>query len=295
MNETVPVLEFQSVFASGVVAVRKYECRACKGGPEQEEQTSSNDVVFLQRGAFCKHTSRRHQQVIDVNQIGFFSSGSSYRVSHPADCGDEGLIITPDNNVLWEIIQPFHADLNENSKFAFPVEVAPCTSELFKQHGNFARRLYRTRIEEVDGVWFDECAISLIVKSIEAIFCRRSKPLRNDSRQRDLVEAAKEWMSKNLSQRLLLSDIASHVDLSAFHFARTFKSVTGYSVHQYLLSLRLRNCVHRIFNGQRDLTSLALDLGFASHSHLTDTFRREFGVPPSLFRETDRLIEEFRP
>ncbi len=81
MEEVAPVLLFQSLFASGLAAVRKYQCRAFKGGPTDEEQTSSNDVVFLQRGAFCKHTSRRCQQVIDVNQVGFFASGSIHRVS----------------------------------------------------------------------------------------------------------------------------------------------------------------------------------------------------------------------
>jgi len=37
--------------------------------------------------------------------------------------------------------------------------------------------------------------------------------------------------------------------------------------------------------GEEDLTSLALDLGFSSHSHLTDAFRKEFGNPPSAMRK----------
>jgi AraC-like DNA-binding protein len=32
------------------------------------------------------------------------------------------------------------------------------------------------------------------------------------------------------------------------------------------------------------LTELALDLGYSSHSHFTDAFRREFGVSPAAFR-----------
>jgi len=37
-----------------------------------------------------------------------------------------------------------------------------------------------------------------------------------------------------------------------------------------------------------DLTSLALDLGFSSHSHFTLAFRRAFGCTPSQFRSTTR-------
>ncbi|WP_348652834.1 AraC family transcriptional regulator [Polyangium sp. y55x31] len=44
----------------------------------------------------------------------------------------------------------------------------------------------------------------------------------------------------------------------------------------------------RLLGGARDLTALALDLGFADHSHFTNAFRREFGCSPSAVR---RLLE----
>jgi AraC family transcriptional regulator len=34
-----------------------------------------------------------------------------------------------------------------------------------------------------------------------------------------------------------------------------------------------------------DLAALALELGFSSHSHLSDLFRRQFGVAPSTLRQ----------
>jgi AraC-like DNA-binding protein len=37
--------------------------------------------------------------------------------------------------------------------------------------------------------------------------------------------------------------------------------------------------------GAEDITGLALDLGFSSHSHFTDVFRREFGSTPSEIRK----------
>jgi AraC-like DNA-binding protein len=37
----------------------------------------------------------------------------------------------------------------------------------------------------------------------------------------------------------------------------------------------------RLPESRGNLTALALELGFASHSHFTDTFRRAFGVAPS--------------
>ena len=40
--------------------------------------------------------------------------------------------------------------------------------------------------------------------------------------------------------------------------------------------------------GTEDLTSLALDLGFSSHSHFSTAFRRQFGRPPSAMRRALR-------
>jgi AraC-like DNA-binding protein len=34
----------------------------------------------------------------------------------------------------------------------------------------------------------------------------------------------------------------------------------------------------------RDISSIALDLGFTDHSHFTAAFRRRFGVTPSAYR-----------
>jgi AraC-like DNA-binding protein len=42
--------------------------------------------------------------------------------------------------------------------------------------------------------------------------------------------------------------------------------------------------VQAILDGCGDLTALALDLGFSSHSHFTDAFRRRFGMAPSSLR-----------
>jgi AraC family transcriptional regulator len=40
----------------------------------------------------------------------------------------------------------------------------------------------------------------------------------------------------------------------------------------------------RLREGERDLSALALDLGYANHSHFSDVFRRSFGAAPTQVR-----------
>ena len=48
--------------------------------------------------------------------------------------------------------------------------------------------------------------------------------------------------------------------------------------------MRLRTALERAADPGADLTDLALDLGYSSHSHFTAAFRKAFGVTPSAFR-----------
>jgi len=108
---------------------------------------------------------------------------------------------------------------------------------------------------------------------------------------REAVEAAKAFLTVHAAEHVHLDDVAAHVYLSPFHLSRIFKERTGWTVHAYLTQLRLRAALLRLDDGA-DLTTVALDHGFASHAHLTDSFRSGFGATPSQVRGEARTFLE---
>ena len=62
-----------------------------------------------------------------------------------------------------------------------------------------------------------------------------------------------------------------------------FHAVEGVPLHAYLTGLRLARALAELPHTD-DLTELALELGFSSHSHFSARFRRAFGLTPSEFR-----------
>ena len=86
-------------------------------------------------------------------------------------------------------------------------------------------------------------------------------------------------------QRLTLARIARAMDCSVFHLCRSFRRATGLTLHDYRDEVRLRLALERLEQGERDLTRLALDLGYSSHSHFTAAFHRSFDMPPSTARK----------
>jgi AraC-like DNA-binding protein len=60
-------------------------------------------------------------------------------------------------------------------------------------------------------------------------------------------------------------------------------------VNRFIHRLRLRAALDLLPEYRRDITRLALDLGYSSHSHFTYAFRREFGFPPSAWRRSAEI------
>jgi AraC-like DNA-binding protein len=88
-----------------------------------------------------------------------------------------------------------------------------------------------------------------------------------------------------------LAEVAS---LSPFHLCHVFREMTGTSIYNYVLRERLALALDAVLDGGENLTAIALDAGFASHSHFTAHFRRFFGCSPTALRRganTSRFAE----
>jgi AraC family transcriptional regulator len=110
----------------------------------------------------------------------------------------------------------------------------------------------------------------------------RRASTRRDHAER--VEALRLLLARSPGERHDLATLARRLHTSAFHLARTFRAETGTSIHRHLVELRLRLALERLAGGERDLSALAHELGFADHSHLTRACRRHLGSAPSVLR-----------
>jgi AraC family transcriptional regulator len=294
------MISFRSIYDGPIVSVSDYSCRIGRGGPKDEEYSSFNQIVLMRSGAFSKHLGRR-AVTADVNQAVFFSKESTYHVSHPADCGDRGTILTPSPRVLNDIIRELDPTVDDHPEWTFPFVTGPCDSAVFWRHYELVLRLEGDGSDRLDPLWIDETALQLITAVLEAAFAQQGGPRKGrrngtDADHADRTEAAKSYLASRLSERVTLDDVARAVYVSPFHLARIFQQRTGAPLHRYLTRLRLRASLERLAEGAEDLTELAIELGFSSHSHFTDAFRREFGRTPSEVRRdaSRRIFREMR-
>ncbi|HEV8187874.1 MAG TPA: AraC family transcriptional regulator [Pyrinomonadaceae bacterium] len=277
---------FRPLYESPIVSVHDYCCHIAQGGPGAEEESDANNIVLMRHGAFSRHFGRR-TTTADVNQAVFFSRESTYRVSHPSDCGDRGTVFTVSPRVLNDIVRELDPSIDEHPDQPFRFVTGPCEARVFWRHRELVQRLESA--DQLEPLWADVTALQLVADVLESAFVRldvRPQPRREatDADHARRAEAAKTYLASRMSERVTLDEVARAVHASPFHLARIFQQQTGVPVHRYLTQLRLRASLERLADGASDLTALALELGFSSHSHFTDAFRREFGKSPSEMR-----------
>ncbi len=282
------LLQFRKLYDSPMIAVNDYVCRHDHREASPEEESGENSVTLMRHGAFARHFGKR-KVTSDVNQASFFARGSVYRVSHPGGCGDRGTSMVVAGSILTDIIRELDPSIDERPDDPFQFASGPVDTTLFLRHRDYVRRLETVEVEPLEALWADVIGLQLVADVLVAAYQHSgSKPEKRRSTSKDhaeRTEAAKAYIAEHLAENISLADIAAAANASPFNFARLFQQQTGMPVHRYLTRLRLRTSLERIAEPAADLTSIALDLGFSSHSHFTDVFRREFGSTPSEVRD----------
>lgn len=215
-------------------------------------------------------TRGREQIVADRNQAVLYADGQTYRrtLVHPA--GDHCVFLRLSPTLVDEL------------------DVTPGWRTLPTTDATYARlRLLLTHLPaSYAGDRPEDDAVEEELLAIVAETCAASAvSSAGTASWQALADSVRMALDARLSARAFsLAGTASDVGYSPFHMARVFRAVTGSSVHEYAERLRLRHALDRVADGERDLSALAAELGYANHSHFTLRFRRMFGRPPSALR-----------
>lgn len=259
--------------------------RSVAGGAEI---SSANQIVLIRRGVFVRHFGR-DEEVSDKNTITFFEQGKEHRVSHPIEGGDECICLTPSESTLRESLAEFIPNSSDGSQVSFPWSHGLCSTEAFLAQIELFRSVKSGTATEMEieelSLHTLRVAIRSAIKSSGA-GCNRLRR-RSDTRKvhRDLAEGAKSHLSGVLGGRVDLAEVSAGLHVSPYHLSRVFRDETGMTMSEYVRSLRVREALRMLADGERDLTTISIHAGFYDHSHFTNVFRRYFRRSPSAFRD----------
>jgi AraC-like DNA-binding protein len=248
------------------------------------EYSDANALILPLRGLFITHFSKNHEVVSGPNVGIIFPTGLSSRMSHPIFAEDDCLSIhfSP---------ECFHDILN-NAGIR-----APATHSLLLPSAMAARNLlsYRLANHLAGALEVEEAATSLLWNALKHSRDNRLSHRRSAKISRQL-QTAEVLLASHPVKDWNLTSLAAALECSPFHLTRTFRERVGVPLHRYQLHARLARALDLLLDTDLDLTTIALDLGFSSHSHFTACFRQLTGLTPRRFREvaSSRLADQIR-
>jgi len=285
-------VDVQTLFSGGMLRIIDWRCVG--HGPEPfgaEEWIDWPEVVVVRRGAFIRRSAGR-EFLIDPGTVAFHEPDQGYRVRHPLG-GDtcSAFQLTP--VAAAELTLPPEAAEGDGRPVRFPRAVAPLDGRAFLQH---RLALQAARDPASTPLEIEELAVGFLRAAIgsasEPVPQRRSTG-RASRQAAEYAARAREVVALRFREPLTLGTIAREVGCSPFHLHRIVTAVAGVPLHRSVLRLRLRDALERLLATRDSISAIAYATGFASHSHLTDAFRREYGQAPTAVRRL--AVRELRP
>jgi AraC family transcriptional regulator len=232
-------------------------------GPEAEEPRTQ--IVMTLAGVFVYHVGRR-RQLVDANRVAFVRAGQTSRDSHPRGGDVDCLVLTPGPELVDGVSLP-HTALADPRLQLTAARLAAAPPE--------------------DAVARQEEALALLERALTA--ARARDPVEPTAARR-LAERAKALLAP-AGPLLSLPSLARRLAVSPAYLTDAFRRAEGLPLVRYQQRLRLARALDELPR-RDDLTALALDLGFSSHSHFSTAFRAAMGVTPSDYRrQTRRTIQ----
>lgn len=114
---------------------------------------------------------------------------------------------------------------------------------------------------------------------------------------RDLarLRRVRDRIDREYAQPLNVETLARDAHMSAGHLSRQFKLAFGESPYGYLMTRRIERAMSLLRRGDLSVTEVCFAVGCQSLGTFSTRFTELVGMPPSVYRDQQRLSTEGMP
>lgn len=98
------------------------------------------------------------------------------------------------------------------------------------------------------------------------------------------IDAVQALMRAHLHDSLNLDELAAQFKLSRFHFAKTYRALTGQAPIQDFIQMKMAHACRLLDEGALEVRQIAEQLGYADPYYFSRLFRKVVGMAPSHYR-----------
>ncbi len=289
----------QIAYQSGLVTVGLFRCPPSDPRFENTGPISETLLVFPRTSVRITHWGR-DPVIASPNVVMYYNRGQCYDRGVVSEVGDICEWFTFDRRLLVRALGRYDRARQECWERPFDFTHGPSDAISYLLQRMVVEHLLRC--QDPDTLFIEETLLAVLdrvlARAIDFWQAGRRRPGRRIKEPHpahvDLARQVTLLLSTRFQDQISLAGLAEELHYSRYHLARVFRQQTGFTVHRYLAQVRLRTALEQVAGSRKDLTEVALDVGYSSHSHFTESFRQVFGFPPSQLRRytPDRLLQQ---
>src|SRR5688500_114214 len=273
----------QIIFATQSVVAAKFQCSPNDPRFRDSGPSGHCAVTFPRTSVWIRYSGSR-SVVADPTVSTIYNPGQEYTRAELSSDGDrcDWLGVSP--GIALAISETIDSHARDRPDKPFMRELAPVDASLYLAQRRFFTRLERGSFDPFEAEEEIVGFVATVIRNAHGGTPPGDAPCAEDA-HRDLVQRARAEIAKSVAEHVTLDRLASRLGVSAFHLCRVFRERTGTTMHQYRLELRLRLALEKLAGSRADLSRVAFDLGFSSHSHFSAMVRRQYGKTPTAVRQ----------
>lgn len=95
------------------------------------------------------------------------------------------------------------------------------------------------------------------------------------------IEKVMHYIQQHIEHKIALRDLAELVQLSPTYLSRSFKTITGYSIIEFVNRMKIEQAKTMLLEGDRKIKDVAQTLGFTDEFYFSRIFKKLEGISPS--------------
>jgi AraC family transcriptional regulator len=220
-------------------------------------------------------------------QVGIHAFGSDHRTGFRAK--PNGLAYVPAGCDVYS--ESPHGGEYLKITFAPAVrEPSPCAprfSDVIDRVAIVAARRLRRLLLTSGGIDLLQCErfVHLLRERVSALGGIVIKPSPRSCMTPYRLRLIDDLIQARLDDKLTVQELAGALGLSTAYFSRAFKAAIGKAPHDHIVDCRISRARALLQSTKLDLSAIAQASGFASHAHMTATFRDRLGINPTVLRK----------
>jgi AraC-like DNA-binding protein len=154
------------------------------------------------------------------------------------------------------------------------------------EHAAFIERILAQFHQIAGNEQTPACEVAFLVMQLMAFL--PEQPPSYPPRQQTAASRIMSWVEAHYASKFSLDRLAFDLGLSRSYTSRVFRQQTGGSIHEYLLTRRIKRSCDLLRNSDENIDAIALAVGFSEVTYFITCFKKMMRQTPLQYRKASQ-------